>query len=241
MRVIQPKISIIIPTYNSAQILETCLRSVINQTYKNIELIVVDGKSTDSTLSILEKNKEYINAYISEPDKGIYDAMNKGIDMANGEWLYFMGSDDVLKDGTVIESVFDQVDSSKYDVIYGNVQFKHNGNAYDGEFTSYKLLYKNICHQSMFTTKRLLLNKGKFKTVYKFLADYEFNMNWFNDRKVRRLYLDKIIAVYNENGISFNRTDIDFCNDKHWIIKKYFSLADRLRYKYDHLYKKNLK
>ena len=91
-----PLITIIIPTYNCDDFIDQALWSVVNQTYQSYELIIVDGRSTDKTLDIIDRYKKDISVLVSEPDSGIYDAMNKGVNMAKGDWLYFLGADDIL-------------------------------------------------------------------------------------------------------------------------------------------------
>src|SRR5690606_10153742 len=104
----QPLISIIIPTYNSAKTLRQALTSVVGQTYKKIEVLIIDGCSNDDTLVIVQSYaaEDSRLKWVTEPDNGIYDAMNKGIQLAKGEWLYFLGSDDKLHDEYVLEKIF---------------------------------------------------------------------------------------------------------------------------------------
>ena len=121
----KPLISIIIPTFNSEVTLDIALESIINQTYDNLEILILDGLSTDKTIEI---SKEYQNKFselriFSEKDKGIYDAMNKGINYAKGEWLYFMGSDDSLFESTTLEQFTGLIGIEDIDVVYGNVFF----------------------------------------------------------------------------------------------------------------------
>lgn len=116
------KTSIIIATFNAAKTLNKALDSVLNQTYQNWECIIVDGASKDDTINIV---KEYVQKdtrfrYISEPDKGIYDAFNKGWEMAKGDWIYYLGSDDILLPNG-LESLIKGTDTNSYDIIYGNV------------------------------------------------------------------------------------------------------------------------
>ena len=99
------KISIITVTYNSAKVLKDCINSVINQKYNMIEHIMIDGASTDNTMSILKKNQSHSTKLISEPDRGIYDAMNKGINLADGEIIGFLNSDDFYANNEVLSKV----------------------------------------------------------------------------------------------------------------------------------------
>ena len=99
------KISIITVSYNAAKTIEQTISSVVNQTYQDIEYIIIDGGSTDGTMDIIRKYEDRIAYWISEPDKGIYDAMNKGIDVATGDYVYFLGADDRLVDANIIDKI----------------------------------------------------------------------------------------------------------------------------------------
>jgi len=225
-----PKISIITPTLNVEKDIESCILNVVNQTYKNKEHFIIDGKSTDNTISIVKKYAEkypHIN-WVSEEDGGIYEAMNKGIDVANGEWIYFLGSDDMFINEDVLNSIFAQKNTEGLDISYGNVKFKHSGHVYDGEFNPVKLIKKNICHQSIFFRKSVFNKLGKFETKYKGVADWVFNMQWFNEKKLKIKYINDIVAIYNEAGYSFNNPDIEFAADREMLINKYFSAEDIL-------------
>lgn len=229
-----PKISVITPTYNAEKMIESCLKSVVDQTYVNKEHIIIDGHSQDKTLEIVKKYSEKYPhiRWVSEKDEGIYDAMNKGIDMAEGEWLYFLGSDDIFFDKYVLQKIFTNNNYPEREVIYGNAKFKISGELYDGKFNSYKLLRKNICHQAIFYKRNIFHKLGKYDTKYRALADWVFNMKWFNDSSISREYLSDVIAVYNEDGYCFNNPDDDFTRDYRILIKKYFpSLPLYLFYK----------
>jgi glycosyltransferase involved in cell wall biosynthesis len=162
-------ISIITVVYNNASGLEDTINSVINQSYKNIEYIVIDGNSTDGTLEVINMYSDYIDKMISEPDNGIYDAMNKGIDLANGDYIIFLNSGDIFYDNNVLSAVFSNKVYS--DVIFGN---------HCQDFGSYKSFRKSnfpsvkdpmpFCHQSVFV-KTEILKKYKFNLKYKICSD----------------------------------------------------------------------
>jgi len=196
-----PRISIITPIFNAASTLEACIESVINQNYLNLEHWFIDGLSTDGSLEIIKKYAE-VNShikYISEKDKGIYDAMNKGIDLAEGEWVYFLGGDDELC-FDIFNSISEALIINKKCIVYGNV--KINDYIYNGHFDKIKLSKSNICHQSIFTHKFVFDEIGKFNYVeFKVLADWEFNIKcWVNG--ICFFYIDKIIAIYSDKGFS---------------------------------------
>lgn len=214
-------LSIIIPTYNSEGSIEKCLQSVKNQLYSNFEIIIIDGLSTDRTMSIIAdfvKNDPRIRC-ISEKDQGIYDAMNKGIKMAKGEWLYFLGSDDKLMPNS-LDNIFSR-NLSKVDVIYSNVLNESYGGVYAGEFDFEKLLNINICHQSIFFRKSIFERTGTFNLKYKALADWDHNMKWFLNDKINKLYVDDVIAIYSDGGFSSQFIDNAFYEDRMWNFIKY--------------------
>lgn len=220
----EQKLSVITPTYNAEKHIKECILSVAKQTYANKEHLIIDGASTDRTLDIIEK---YAARYphirfITEKDNGIYDAMNKGIGLSDGEWLYFLGSDDVLFDNHVFADILKSSEAEISDVLYGNVKWGQDGFAYDGEFSCIKLMEKNICHQAIFFGKTIFERLGLFNVRYKVLADWEFNMRWFGNPHIHKAYLDRIIALYHTVGYSANNTDPLFLEDKENLIRQSF-------------------
>lgn len=167
------KITIVTVTFNAEDFLEKTIKSIINQDYKNIEFIIIDGGSKDNTVNIIKKYSHHINYWISELDNGIYDAMNKGIDVATGEWINFMNAGDSFYNNKILSNI------SKYfinhDVIYGGTQIiKENG-----ENTYFKPLpmeviwkYSYCNHQSMFV-RTSILKKNKFNLNYRLAAEKE--------------------------------------------------------------------
>lgn len=214
-----PLITVITVVLNGEKYLEQTIQSVINQTYPNIEYIIIDGGSTDGTLDIIKKYEDYIDYWVSEKDKGIYDAMNKGVICSLGKYLYFLGSDDVILTESVFSSIFieklNKIKNSK--LIYGNVVFKENLEIYDGKFSTYKLCIRNICHQAIFYDLGLFKTKGLYSTKYKLWADHEINIRfWKNSHST---YFEKVISIYSKLGYSSTKIDKDFLNDHLKIIK----------------------
>ena len=198
---VKPKISIITVCLNAATVIERAINSVLNQTLKDIEYLVIDGASTDGTLEILKRfQQQNVLKFISEPDRGIYYAMNKGLQLVTGEWIYFIGSDDVFFDDGVLERIFSK-DYNDEEIIYGNVKFLHSGVIYDGPFNHEKISTKNICHQALFVRKAVFEKVGLFNTKYRMSADFEFNTRWMG-MNLPSLYIDETIVVYNEKGLS---------------------------------------
>lgn len=210
-----PLISVITPTLNSATTIEECLSSVANQTYRNIEHLIIDGLSSDPTLDIIKKYEAQFShiQLFSEKDSGIYDAMNKGIKLAKGEWLYFLGGDDKFYDKNILQKVF-KSPQSKMKILYGNVfvdgdtDWAKNGDIYDGPFTLEKILKKNICHQAMFYHRSVFKTLGVYFTRYIVCSDWDFNLKCF--AKIRFTYLPETIAYFKGGNVSTLISDKTF-------------------------------
>lgn len=222
-----PLITIITPTFNAAAHLSACIESVASQTYLNIEHLIIDGLSTDNTIEIV---KEYTQKYphiryISEKDAGIYDAMNKGIEMASGEWLYFLGSDDYLITKDVIFRIQTILSQEDIDFMYGNVIWGDSLEIYRGKMEIPDLLSYNICHQAIFIKKQVLQKLGGFNLQYPIMADYEINIKIFMSEKYKIKYMNNIIAYYNTNGTSSQKVSdkeaIDFHHFRSNLWEKY--------------------
>ncbi|MBK8396342.1 MAG: glycosyltransferase [Leptospiraceae bacterium] len=175
----EPLVSVIIATYNSEKYLEECILSILNQKYNEIELIIIDGKSKDKTLDIIKKYKEKINYWVSEFDLGIYDAWNKGLKVANGSWISFIGSDDFFDNNAIanyvnhintLDFVPDFV-SSKITLINENKKIiKVVGKAW--VWNQFKR-YMSTLHVGMFHNKNLFEKYGYYNLNYRICADYE--------------------------------------------------------------------
>lgn len=198
-----PKVSIITITYNAEKTLENTINSVISQNYTNIEYIIIDGGSTDKTIDIIKKYQEKISYWISEPDRGIYDAMNKGIKFAHGEWINFMNSGDKFFDSNVLSKIFNDPISNKYSCVFGNTIFLYN----NGKSIEVKYGDRSIhrimpsCHQSIFC-KSDVLKSYPFNLKYKLAADLDFFNNLKNNNHKYK-YINTIVSVYDASeGIS---------------------------------------
>jgi glycosyltransferase involved in cell wall biosynthesis len=208
---------------NGAKTLEETIQSVINQTYPNVEYIIIDGSSTDGTLDIIKKYEDYIDYWVSEKDKGIYDAMNKGASVALGSWLYFLGSDDVCFTDA-FQKIHKHLDSTKK-AVYGNVIFKNKGIIYDGYFSPAKLIFQNICHQAIFYNKKIF-NNYRYNTKYIIWADHALNLNIFSEVDFK--YVEITVAIYNETGTSRKLLkDISFIKDRKKILKENLFKQDK--------------
>lgn len=204
-----PFLSIIIPTFNSEETLKECLDSILKQTFVNWEVWIIDGVSNDKTVEIANYYNDERIKILSEPDKGIYDAMNKGIRISTGKWLYFLGCDDTLYDNVVLQTILGDNDLNYYDIIYGNVYSVYHGGVYNGEWNIDKIGY-NICHQSIFYKRNVFKNLGKYNTRYLIAADHDLNIKWFFSNKLKSKFCNIIVANFAGNGISSTNEDYIF-------------------------------
>jgi glycosyltransferase involved in cell wall biosynthesis len=214
-----PKISVITVCYNAEKTIEDTIKSVLGQTYTNIEYIVVDGGSIDGTTKVLQKYNDQLK-WISERDKGVYDAMNKGVEIATGDWIYFLGSGDILLD--VVDRVAESLNDTRC-IYYGDVYFEDLKRIYDGKFPAYKLAVLNISHQAIFYPAGVF-KKYRYDLKYKYLADHHLNMLCYGDKAFTFRYLPIMICNYEGNGLSANNPDVAFYEDKPRIIRENFPL-----------------
>ena len=220
---ISPKITIITVVFNGEKTIERTIYSVLSQNYNNIEYIIVDGGSNDKTLEIIHKYKQI--KLISEKDDGIYDAMNKGIHIATGDFILFLGADDVLLTNETINDVL--LHGLYNDALnFGNVYFKNSSMIYFGIFNETSLLHQNVCHQAIFYPT-WYLKENNFNLTYKIYADWELNIRAL--KKLRLNYINIPITLFNETGISSKRKD-SFIKDKKKIIRKTLGLKMLFRY-----------
>ncbi len=214
-----PLITVITVVLNGAETLEAAFESVFSQSIVDYEYLVIDGGSADGSVDIIRKYEKKIDYWISEPDNGVYDAMNKAVKLAKGKWVYFLGSDDVLLDslGEMSGRLL-----SEDTIYYGDVFRPSLKREYDGRFSAYKLASRNICQQAMFYPKKVF-SKYTFNLRYKVLADYELNMRCYADPALCFLYIPMTIATFNDNGgLSNIWKDVYFQLDKLRLIRRYF-------------------
>lgn len=217
----QPKITIVTVTYNAEKCLEATILSVINQTYPNIEYIVIDGGSKDGTVDIIKKYAEHIDYWVSEPDKGIYDAMNKGWKISNGEWIYYLGSDDILlKNG--LTSLIDGANSGA-DVIYGNIIYDKDWGKIEKKAYPPKCLSHFMCcsHQAAIMKKNVIAQLNGFNTDYAVIADFDLFQRAYLKQYIFK-YVDKTIAVFCMRGVSSYNLSLEF--ERYHILKNNHSV-----------------
>lgn len=204
----KPLLSVITVVRNDVKNIERTILSVLSQTYDNIEYIVVDGLSTDGTVSIIEKYRKEISSFKSEHDHGVYDGMNKGISLSHGQYVLFMNSGDIFHSADSVSlMMLDSVCDSNT-IVYGNVSVKYWDGTYverPHEFfkTSMKFKGIGICHQSMFFPGDTI-RKMQYDLNYRIAADYDLAYKmWKNGTNF--IYRDIVVADYDwGNGISSN-------------------------------------
>lgn len=207
----QKLFSILTPTYNCGRKLEKTIRSVLSQDQSLYEYIIVDGDSTDETSAVVKKYSDAVR-FVSEKDEGVYDAMNKGIDLATGKYLYFLGAGDGLR-ADILGKIAGRMPDDKLAFVYGNVYMVDRGVIYDGEFNKTKLRKYNICHQAIFYERTIFDVVGRYEQRFNVLADYAFNIKCFWNDNVQKKYLGYVIANFEGGGLSSNQRDLAFVNE----------------------------
>jgi len=233
------KISVITVVYNSKAFIEDTISSVINQSYKNIEYIIIDGGSTDGTIEIIKKYKNHISYLISEPDNGIFDAMNKGLMKATGEFIIFMNAGDTFVDKSIIQLVFNRDITTKTGVVFGDVYSKYKSKLQREHYTPFYLNKKRIrpmgiSHQSIFVKTTLAQSIG-FSAQFKVAADYDL-INQIYKKEYEFLDVGFPISIYDTTGFSAKNRKLAFkevgiiCNVEKTVLFKlsYLLLSSKL-------------
>ena len=204
------KISIITVCLNSTETIEDTIRSVLGQDYKDIEYIIVDGGSRDSTLDILTKYRSRIHKYISEPDNGVYDAMNKGLRIATGEILGFLNSGDIYASETVIGQIVKSIQANNTDCCYGNLEYvaENNPNKTVRRWKSQPYrdgLFKkgwHPPHPTFFAQKSAFAKYGAFNLSYDISADYELMLRFMKKHGIKSCYIPNVLVKMRTGGKS---------------------------------------
>ncbi|RYX84636.1 glycosyltransferase [bacterium] len=192
-----PLISIITVSYNAGRSVEKTIQSVVNQSYSTWEYIIIDGGSTDNTVELIQKYEQPNVRWVSEPDLGIYNAMNKGINMSKGDWVIFLGADDQLSPDILLK--IHAYLGSQYYAVFGKVQFD-NGHVMQSYFGLRIFLQNTVHHQSVFY-KRGLFDEFMYDESYRAISDYELNL-MIRKNKLDYKKIDEIISYCSSNGTS---------------------------------------
>lgn len=192
-----PRITVVTVVLNAVTVLEDAIKSIQNQKYENIEYIVIDGGSTDGTVELIHDYKHVISYWESEKDRGIYDAMNKALSLASGDWLLFVGADDELL-VQLSDLVLKMTDRKA--IYYGDVLFSETGEIYGGPFSRYELMQRNICHQCIFYPRSVYKTKF-YSLAVGMQADYLYNIElWGNN--IIFIYLRYTVSKFSIAGRS---------------------------------------
>ncbi|GHT11750.1 glycosyl transferase [Bacteroidia bacterium] len=220
MNATTPLISVVTVVFNNVKSIRNTIESVVNQTYRAVEYIVIDGGSTDGTLDIIKAYSNNISVLISEKDTGIYNAMNKGIAMANGQWICLLNSGDVFVDQQTVQIFVDALAQyPDFDIVYGNILVKNKNGDLTEKIASepcnkHRMFF---CHQSAFV-KTELLQKYPFDEQYRMSADLKFFKQCYIAHH-KFLHLHFPVVVYNTEGIS-NTRRIDGLKENIRVIKE---------------------
>ena len=204
------KVSLITVTYNSAQFLEDCIISVINQSYSNIEYIIIDGKSTDTTISIIKKYEHQIYKWVSETDRGMYDAINKGMEMSSGDIIGILNSDDIFDNKEVISEIVKAFSENNVDSIYGDLEYVDPNNTnkiyriWKGKPYKRNLFLKGWmpAHPTFYFKRALFEKFGGYENHFYTAADYELMARYLYKNKATSYYLPKLIVKMRRGGQS---------------------------------------
>ncbi|MEM7367595.1 MAG: glycosyltransferase family 2 protein [Bacteroidota bacterium] len=204
------KVSIITVSYNSASCIKSCIDSILSQDYPNIEYIIIDGASTDGTVDIIRSYGEMVSRFISEPDQGIYDAMNKGVKLAQGDIVGLLNSDDLYANSQVISRVVQEFQSSQADTVYGDLVYIQDHNMdqivryYPGVDFHPNKLRKGMMppHPTFFVKRHLYETYGLFNTQYAICADFDFMVRLFHKHEVSYSYIPEVMVKMRTGGSS---------------------------------------
>lgn len=204
------KISIITIVYNREYCIEDCIKSVLNQTYPDVEYLVIDGGSTDGTKAKIQPYKDQLGCYISEKDQGIFDALNKGIKHATGDIIGILNSDDLFYEPDTLDKVARAFTSSNADLVYGKGLYVDKDNiekvkrAYSSRpFKKRFLKFGWIpLHTTIFVRKEVFQRYGLYSSGYRIASDYEISLRWFQNDEIKKYFLNEWMVKMRMGGLS---------------------------------------
>ena len=221
------KLSIITVNLNDSKGLQKTIETVTSQSFTDYEYIVVDGGSTDGSVEVIKEHEGHINHWISEKDKGIYEAMNKGIRLAKGDYLLMLNSGDYLVDDTVLDKAFKAVENEDVDIFYGDIFMNREGtltpDSFPDELTFGFFMERCLSHQATFIRRKLHETVGLYSEHLKIAADWEFFILAICKFNAGYRHIPVTLTVYNAVGISSDPKNYDLLVDEQDKIKrKYF-------------------
>jgi glycosyltransferase involved in cell wall biosynthesis len=243
-----PKVSIITVCKNSANTIIKCIDSVVNQTYKNIEYIIIDGDSSDDTLKMIQSFGEQISKLISEPDNGIFDAMNKGIAESTGDYIIFLNADDYfISENSINYSLNFIVEEtqSQYDIYYGKILIFENQSGIGsvsntGEVSKFSIYRASLPHPATIYNKVAFNKCGVYDTTYKISSDYEWFVRAMVKHNLKFKRTNLILTVFNKGGVSTNIDHKKIIQEENEKIRKtYYSSWERKYYNFRWIVKRN--
>ena len=227
------KLSVITICKNVGIDIEKTLLSIINQTYKNIEIIIIDGNSSDNTTSYINNYIKKITHFISEEDSGIYHAMNKGLKLASGDLIYFLNAGDIFFSDDVVEKIINKFKKNKkIDIIYGNIETidprskEIKKQIYGKIFKTY-FFYTCFVQQAMFFRSDCFKKVGLFDESFIISGDYDWIVRAIQNNKLKMHYMDNFLCSFQLGGISSNDKFKTLHQKENNIIKKYFTKKDK--------------
>lgn len=230
------KVSIITVCKNAELTISDTIKSVISQNYNDIEYIIIDGKSTDNTLKIINKYQNQISCLISEEDSGIYEAMNKGINLTTGELVFFLNSNDIFISENVVNETVKRAEKKESDIYYGDILFLYK-NKVEGYIKKHNNISRffmfNDCitHSAIFYKRSAFDKCGLFNDKLRITADYEWLLRAMYKHKLRFKYINLIISIFYEGGISTsNETRNLLKKERNAVINSYFNKIEVFLY-----------
>ncbi|MEO2173768.1 MAG: glycosyltransferase family 2 protein [bacterium] len=230
------KITIITVNRNDPSGLEKTIISVASQNYKNIEYIVIDGASKDPSLDVIQKHSETISVWLSEPDSGIYNAMNKGIDLATGDYVLFINSGDQLLHDSVIDRAIRRIEESDFpDIVHGDVLVL----SLNGEPSRIKriespdkffLYFDSFHHQAMFYKRTVFLNHGNYNEDFRVYSDHEYTLRVLYRQGLSIVYIPEMVSLFwHGEGASSSRSNaVSNASERKKLQKQYFLWRDQV-------------
>ncbi|MBK8689385.1 MAG: glycosyltransferase [Betaproteobacteria bacterium] len=223
-----PPFSIVIPTFCSASAVATCLESLATQTDRTFEVVISDGGSSDQTLAVVETYRERLPSLLvsSRSDRGVYDAINRGVAMCRGTWVLILGSDDRLATHHVLSQACALLQNERAEFVYGDVlveghaSFAKDGELYAGPFDIVKIFQKNVCQQAVFYRRSIFQHLGTFDCTYRVVADWDFALRAFAKRLDK--YIPLTVAVFKGGGLSTSAVDVAFDSARPRLLLRYF-------------------